>query len=282
MRHVLALAAFASFAAPAFAQDGGLDAVPDAETVVPGDIVTIGVGAAYGPDYEGSDDYRFLPGAFLRADVGGIGIVTRGLYLYADVVPDGDGKIGVDAGPIAGLRFSRTRQVDDPLVDALPDRKTGIEVGGFAGVSVKGLTNPYDKLSFRLDALTDVNGAWDGWNFGPDITFATPLSRKTFASASVGIDIVSDDFARTYFAVSPEEHALVPALPVYDLDGGVKSWDVGLLVAQAVTGDLLGGFQLFANANYKKLLGDFADSPLVAERGSASQWFVAAGVGYTF
>ena len=31
-----------------------------------------------------------------------------------------------------------------------------------------------------------------------------------------------------------------------------------------------------------RLLGDFKRSPIVADRGSASQWFAAIGLGYTF
>lgn len=267
-------------ASPAIAQE--VDAMPDPETVS-GNMTTIGLGAAYGPDYEGSDEYRFIPGAFLRTQVGGISLVTRGLYAYADFVPKGDGKVSFDAGPIVGLRLSRTGDVRDELVDQLPERKTGIEVGGFGGISISGITNPYDKLSFRVDAITDVNGAWEGWNIATDVTFATPLSRKAYASATVGLDHVSDDFAMTYFGITPEEHLLVPALPAYTVDGGLKDWRLGLLVAHSIgDGDLLGGWQVFANATYKKLLGDFADSPLVADRGSSSQWFVAAGVGYTF
>lgn len=266
---------------PAYAQEVEADAMPDPETVAaPG--TTIGVGAAYGPDYEGSDDYRFIPGAILRTQVGGVSIVTRGLYVYADLAPKGDGAVSLDAGPIAGLRLTRTGDVKDELVDQLPELKTAIEVGAFGGLSISGVTNPYDKLSFRLDALTDVNGAWDGWNFSPNVTFATPLSRKTYASATVGLDYASDDFAQTYFGITPEQHALVPGLAEYQIDGGLKDWKAGLLVAQSISGDLLGGWQVFGMANYKKLVGDFADSPLVADRGSASQWFFAAGVGYTF
>ncbi|MBW0144043.1 MipA/OmpV family protein [Sphingomicrobium clamense] len=269
-------------AAPGLATAQDVDAMPDPEEIS-GDMTTIGVGAAYGPDYEGSDDYRFIPGAILRTQLGGVSIVTRGLYLYADVAPKGDGAVSLDAGPIAGLRLSRTGDVKDEIVDQLPERKTAIEVGAFGGASISGLTNPYDKLSFRVDALTDVNGAWDGWNFSPSVTFATPLSRKAYASASVGLDYVSDNFAMTYFGITPTENALVPELPVYDIDGGLKNWKLGLLAAHSIgDGDLLSGWQVFANASYKKLVGDFADSPIVADRGSSGQWFVAAGVGYTF
>lgn len=267
-------------AAPALGQD--VEAMPDPEEIS-GNMTTVGIGAAYGPDYEGSNDYRFIPGAFVRTQVGGVSIVTRGLYVYADVAPKGDGAVSLDAGPIVGLRLSRTGDVKDELVDQLPERKTGIEVGGFGGLSVSGLTNPYDKLSFRVDALTDVNGAWEGWNVSPSVTFATPLSRKAFASATFGLDYVSDDFAMTYFGISPAENLLVPELPAYDIDGGLKDWKLGLLVAHSIgDGDLLGGWQVFANGTYKKLVGDFAESPLVADRGTSSQWFVAAGVGYTF
>lgn len=268
------------FATPALAQD--VEAMPDPETVS-ANMTTIGIGAAYGPDYEGSNEYRFIPGAFVRTQIGGVSLVTRGLYAYADIVPKGGGQVSLDAGPIVGLRISRTGDVKDELVDQLPERKTGIELGGFGGVSISGLTNPYDTLSFRLDALTDVNGAWDGWNISPSVTFATPVSRRTFVSATATLDFVSDDFAMTYFGITPAEHALVHALPEYSLDGGLKDWKVGLLVAQSLgDGDLLNGWQIFGNATYKKLQGDFADSPLVADRGSSSQWFLVASVGYTF
>ena len=267
-------------AAPAMAQD--VEAMPD-PSEVSGNMTTIGFGAAYGPDYEGSDDYRFIPGAFVRTQVGGVGLVTRGLYVYADIAPKGDGAVSLDAGPIAGVRLSRTGDVKDEIVDQLPELKTGIEVGAFGGVSISGITNPFDTLSFRLDALTDVNGAWDGWNLSPNVTFGTPLSRKAYASVSFTLDYVSDDFAKTYFGVTPANNLLVPELPAYDLDGGLKDWKIGLLVAHSIGGDdLLGGWQVFANTSYKKLVGDFADSPLVADRGAASQWFVATGVGYTF
>ena len=30
------------------------------------------------------------------------------------------------------------------------------------------------------------------------------------------------------------------------------------------------------------MIGDAADSPFVADRGSADQWMIGAGIGYTF
>ena len=41
-------------------------------------------------------------------------------------------------------------------------------------------------------------------------------------------------------------------------------------------------FALFFTGNYSHLGGDFRDSPIVDDRGSASQWLGAVGLGYTF
>lgn len=269
-------------AQPAYAQRGDAP-LPDPEEIG-GDRVTVGVGAAYGPDYEGSDDYRFIPGLIIQGKLGDISFVTRGLGLYVDLAPkSADRSISFEAGPILGLRLSRTGSVDDPIVNLLPDRKTGIEIGGFAGASIGGLTNPYDKLSLRFDAVTDINGAYSGLVYGPTITYATPLSRRTYVSASGSLDFAGDDFADTYFGVTTAEAQIAPALFEYDPKGGFKDWKLGLLIAHALgQGGLLDGWQLFGTASYKKLVGDYAASPLVADRGNADQWFIAAGVGYSF
>ncbi|HEU5285592.1 MAG TPA: MipA/OmpV family protein, partial [Sphingomicrobium sp.] len=242
---------------------------------------TVALGAAWIPDYVGSDDYRLIPAAAVRGKIGGIGITTRSTYLYADLVPRGAGKVDFDAGPIIGARFNRTGKIKDDVVDLLPERKTAIEVGAFVGASLHGLTNPYDSLSFRLDLLRDVGSAHESTVIAPDISFSTPLSRWTYVSASLGADFVANRFADYYFSVSPAESVLT-GLPAFNADGGMKSWKIGLLANQSVTGDLTGGLSLFGTVNYSRLVGDFKRSPIVSDRGSANQWLLAAGLAYTF
>lgn len=282
----LALAAFPlSFASPAVAQEAesvAVEQAPVPEEFTPGDSITLALGAAYGPDYEGSDDYRAIPGAFVRADIGGVSIVTRGLKVFADIAPPSDGKVEFNGGPIAGVRLSRTGDVDDPRVDVLPELKTAIEVGAFAGVSVKQLTNPYDSLTFRFDAVKDVGGAHGDWVFTPNVYFSTPLSLKTFAVVSAAMDITGNDFNDYYFGITPTEATLHPELVPYDPDGGAKSYTIGLLVGQSLEETILEGWSLIGTVNYKRMIGDPADSPLVADFGSRTQWFAAAGIGYTF
>jgi len=62
----------------------------------------------------------------------------------------------------------------------------------------------------------------------------------------------------------------------------MKNWKVGVLGNQALSGDLLHGFSIFGTGQYSHLQGDFKRSPIVSDRGSASQWLAAAGFAYTW
>ena len=279
MRHLLLTALLAgALASPAFAQEAEAP-LPDPEDVA--DNWTVALGAGWTPDYVGSNDYRIIPAAAIRGKIGGIGITTRSTYLYADLVPRGAGKVDFDAGPIIGARFNRTGKVKDDIVDLLPERKTAIELGAFGGISLHGLTNPYDALSFRLDLLRDIGKAHKSTVVSPEVSFSTPLSRRTYVSASVGADFVSNRFADYYFGIDAAD-ALVSGLPAFNPDGGMKNWKIGLLANQSITGDLTGGLSVFGTVNYSRLVGDFKRSPIVSDRGSANQWLFAAGLAYTF
>jgi len=269
-------------AAPAFAQDsaaGTKAPLPDPNDR--SDAVSIALGGAYLPDYEGSDDYRIIPAAALRARVSGISIFTRATYLYVDVISRGESKIDFDVGPIAGVRLNRTGKVKDDLVDLLPERKKAIEVGGFAGLTWHGLTNPYDALSVRVDVVKDVGNAHGSTVITPTIDFGTPLSRHTYVGLSASADWVGGGYADYYYSISPAD-SLASGLPVYDADGGFKNWKLSLLANQSLTGDLTKGLSLFGTASYSRLSGDFKRSPIVSQRGSAGQWLLAAGLAYTF
>jgi len=248
------------------------------------DTFTIGVGAARVPDYEGSDDYRIIPAGAIRARINGISITTNGPYLYIDVIPQSGSKVDFDVGPIAGIRFDSRRHSDDPVVSKMVKRNTAFELGGFAGVSLHGLVDPYDTLSIHLDVLHDVGNAHKSTVFDPNVSFSTPVSRKTYLSLSAGAEFVGHKFANYYFGVTPADViATGGALSLYNPnDGGMTSWKTTFLVNHSITGDLLHGISLFGMAQYSHLVGEFKRSPIVAERGSASQWIGAIGAAYTW
>ena len=283
MRQLVCAALAACIASPLFAQaqpTGG--SMPSPEEVANKDIITVGVGGAIIPDYEGSNDYRIIPAGAIRGKISGISVMTRGTYLYVDVVPQ-SGKVSLDAGPIAGLRFNSRRHIDDEIVKLLPHRKTAYEIGAFGGVSVRGLTNPYDTLSFRLDVLHDIGGAHKSTTFSPNVDFSTPLSTKTYASLSVGAEFVSNRFADYYYSITPADSlATNGVLQPFNASGGMKNWKAALLINQSITGNLLHGISIFGLGQYSRLVGDFRRSPIVSQRGSPNQWTGALGLAYTW
>lgn len=279
MLRTLTVVAALLAAAPALGQQADPPPLPDPNDQ--SDTFTIGAGAAYLPDYEGSDDYRIIPAAAIRGRVSGISFYTRATYLYVDFIKRGDGPLEFDLGPIVGARLNRTGKIKDDLVDALPERDTAIEVGGFAGVTYHGLTNPYDALSFRVDVVKDIGGAHESTLVTPTIDFGTPLSRTFYIGLSASAEWAGGGYADYYYSISPAD-SLASTLPVHDADGGFKSWRLGLLANHSITGDLTGGWSIFGLGSFTKLSGDFKDSPIVDLRGSSSQWLAALGVAYTF
>lgn len=280
MRFSLFLAVAAFIASPALAQATDQpQPLPDPNDR--SDTVTIGAGLGYVPDYEGSNDYSVIPAAFARGRVSGFDFFTRATWAYVDLIKRGDSKVDFDFGPIAGVRLNRRKNVDDPFVDRLPSLDMAVELGGFAGVSFHGLTNPYDSLSFRLDVLHDVGGAHKSTLITPTVDFGTPLSRKLYVGVSASMEFAGNGYADYYYSISPAD-AVASGLPAFNADGGMRYWRIGLAANQSLTGDLTGGLSLFGAGGYTKLTGDFADSPIVSLRGSSSQWFGALGLAYTW
>ncbi len=281
--HYLAIAACClTFPSLAAAQSPGAP-LPNPDEVNSRDTLTIAGGAGFTPDYEGSDDYRIIPAGAIRGRYHGFAFTTRGAYLYVDVIPRGNAKVDFELGPVAGLRFNPRRHIHDKVVELLPKTDTAFEIGAFAGVGFNGLTNPYDRLSFRVDALHDVGSAHESTVINPNIEFSTPVSRSTYVGANLGLEFVSNKYADYYYTITPAESVATGGLLApFNANGGMKNWKAGLLVNQSLTGDLLHGFSLFGVTQYSRLVGDFKRSPIVSDRGSASQWLVAGGVAYTW
>jgi len=282
-----AIAAAACLAAmPAQAQTGpDPDAIPEdaAEgSVFDGDWVQVGVGVGYGPDYDGSDDYEVFPLPLIRGKLAGVDILPRPAGVALDFVPDGDGKVSYTFGPVVRVRSGRTGDIEDPVVAAAGELDTAIEVGPTAGVSYSGLLNPFDSISFSVDARWDIAGAHEGRTISPSVTYFTPVSRGAAVSLALSAEHADDKFNDYYFSVTPAQ-SLASGLPVYKADGGFNKVGANLIAGFDLDGNLLnGGLALFAIGGYSRIVGDAKDSPFVAQRGSADQWLGGVGVGYTF
>ena len=250
--------------------------------------LTVGLGAAVVPTYEGSDKSRILPIPQLRGKVKGVSFWTRGPALYVDAIPDTDaGGWDLELGPLVGARFDRSsrKNIKDVAVEALGKRDVAIEVGGFVGLGKTGvITSAYDNLSARVAITRDVAGAHDSITVTPQIEYFTPLSIRSFVGLGLSADYVGKKFGRYYFDVDPAGSA-ASGLPVYSRAGdkaGFRRVTASLAGGYSLSGDIRRGWALFGVVGYSRLLGRYAGSPIVADRGSANQWAGAIGVGYTF
>lgn len=303
MRHALLVPAFVVpfAAAPAFAQDA-----PPAEAVNPSGAeadaapateqqaaaaqegrarLTIGAGAAWLPDYEGSDDKRFTPLPAANGTIAGMSFTVLGNRASLDVIPDVAGPgWNFQLGPVAVLNLNRTNidAIEDPRVRALGEVDTAVEVGGYIGIGKTGLiTSDYDTLSVSLSYRHDVTKIHKSGIFTPSVSYTTPLSTKALVGLFASAEIVEDEYARTYFGVTPTG-SVASGLPVFTPKGGQKNIAFGGMFTYALTGDLTKGLALVTGFNYSKLVGDFADSPLVSIAGSRNQWTGGAGLALTF
>jgi MipA family protein len=242
-----------------------------------GDRVTVGFGLGASPDYEGSNDYRLQPGGILQGKVAGVEFQMRGLNLYTDFVPD-RGKTRLVLGPVVQLRLDRTGDIKDPRVAALGKGKTAVELGLTAGIGKRGFLIPPASLNFDVTYLHDVAGAHRSYVLTPAVSLSSPVSQRGFARLGLSADYVGKGYAKTYFDVAPGG-----PLPAYATRGaGLKSVGSSVLYTHDLGGDPRKGLGLFALGNYKRLLGQFADSPIVRDAGSASQVFGVAGIAYSF
>ncbi len=246
------------------------------------DSLTIGVGGASVPRFEGAADSVIIPAGAIRGSVSGIAFSTAGTALFIDVIAAHDGpETKFVFGPIAHITFNRTsnKRTRDPQIIALGKRDTAIELGGHVGVRRTGVvTSVYDVLSLDLAISHDVTGTHDSVISTPSISYSTPLSKSLYVGASIAADHVGSGYARTYFGVTPPQ-SLASTLPAYTVTKGWKDINVGLLTNISLTGDLRHGLSLFAIGNYERLLGDFARSPVVRDR---NQWFGGVGLAFTF
>lgn len=226
--------------------------------------IIIGGGGAYLPDYEGSDDYEFQPFPFAS-------------IVYDDLVFISGPSLGVNllnyegfkAGPIARYSFGRDED-DNNALDGLGDVDDSIELGGFVKYEI-GI------WSAGLTVAQDVAGGHEGLLAEATTGIAFPLTETLRASLEASASWADSNYMETYFGISSSQ-AAASGYSVYDADAGFKDAGVTLGLDYMITESIgIGG-----RAQYKRLLGDAADSPIVADEGSADQFLSTLFLTYRF
>ena len=284
----LAATALTAAASPALAQDANTPAsmttAANGQPVDFGDTITVGVGAAYLPDYEGSNNYRVVPAPLAIGAVKGFSFALIGNRLSVDLIRDPKtSSYDFQLGPLVVVDFNRdTSRFTDRRVQALGKVGTAIELGGYVGFGKTGvITSAYDKLSASVSYRYDVSNVHNSGIIQPSINYLTPISRKAAVGLFASAEHAGRGYATAYYTVNPTQSA-ASGLPTYFATSGWKDVSVGAVATVAITGDLLHGFKLVGGGTYTRLMNSFADSPVVSIAGSRNQWVGALGVAYTF
>ena len=230
----------------------------------------VGLGAAFGPDYPGSDDYEPLPFGMVRIQRGPYYVVL-GPDLRANVVPSATW----NAGPLLGYGGGRD-DVEDDVVDRLPEVDEELWVGAFASYTIPQLFGTETSLGFQLEVMHDAIGdSGTVATFG--IEYGVQATQRLSFAFGVATTYADADYTDAYFSVTPAG-AAASGLAVYDADAGMRDYSLSLNGMYAFSDN----WGIGAIASLTRLVGDAADGPVVAERGDATGVFGGAFLWYRF
>ena len=222
--------------------------------------LSLGLIAGVAPDYEGSDDYDFGIGPNLAGSWRDI-LFFKGKTFGANLVREKNLK----AGPILSWSGGRDEDDNDKL-EGLGDVDGSIEAGGFVSYRKK-------PLRFKLEARQDVNSGHEGALVELSVGTNLPL-KKPRVNVSLGTTWASDDYMESFFGVSSQQSA-DSGLKEYKAEAGIKDISLSMTAGYSLTNR----WRLGGKVEYKRLVGDAGDSPIVQDE---NQFLVGIGISYHF
>lgn len=230
------------------------------------------VGIGFAPDYVGSDDYEFGAVPFARYSWGERYVALEGNFLSANVLDHANWRLG----PAALYRFGRD-DVDNDVVDRLPDIDDTVEFGAFAAYEIVDPQEPRDRWRFGVDFLHDVADEHEGFAIAANVRKWFPIGGSGALGFSVAATYGSSDYVDTFFSIDAAG-AAASGLPVFDADGGLRDARLTAAYVQSISPS----WHIGTGVLYSRLLGDVADSPIVDDQGSADQLIFGVGAVYAW
>lgn len=235
--------------------------------------VTVGFAPVLSPVWQGSRDMALSVFPDLR--------VNYKDAIFASI-PDGLGwnavnRDGWKAGPLAKLRFGRDEQRGGSpfLVSGgsnallgMGNVDTAAELGGFV-----------EKRSGSWRARVEARRGFGGHEgLIADGSLSYQLrSGRALISLGPRATVASSDYINTYFGISPLQ-SLRTGLQPYRASGGLVSYGLGTSVIRPLTRRSV--VTLFSGLD--RLGAEAGDSPLVQQRGRATQFTIGIGYGLRF
>jgi len=220
--------------------------------------VTLGIGLADVPDYEGSEDYQIVPVPIVRVDWRSRRYVEfSGSRFRANLL---SGVEKWQVGPILNFNSGRD-DVDNDRVDALRTIDSTIEGGGF-------VTFDAGKWETYLEFLTDVNDEHEGSLVTFRQSYKMPLKNRRLLTFNFSLTYADDDYMETFFSIDAD-NAARSGLRTFDAEADFKDVELSVAFLTKVSKR----WNIAYSLGYKRLLGDAADSPVADDEGSAGRVF---------
>ncbi len=233
-------------------------------------IFTLGGGVGTAPDYEGGDDYEAVPIPIARAQKGHRFGELFGLHATSNILNSPNWRLG----PSYNFRDGYS-DIDNDRVEALTDRGSSHELGAKGGYEFQLKNDKTIELAFEV--LADVSSGHEGYLFTPSVDFGTPLGKEWELGLGAEVTYASGNYMSHYFSIN-ERESQRSGLRNYDADADFKSGAVNIKLGYAVTEK----WHLLAIGEYKLMLGDAEDSPVVDDEGEENQYFGGMAVTYSW
>jgi outer membrane protein len=237
----------------------------------PGVAVLLEPGLAFVPDYDGSRDYELAPLWRVRADHiyhPNTFVEVNGASLRSNLLPHEHLRLGPSATYVPARR-----NVQDDRVEAVGDTRDSVLLGGMLGY--ERIVPWLGVIGAEVDARYDVAGEIGGLLTLRGI-YAVPFAGGVCVLAIVPeLGYASADYMNELFSVDAAASAR-SGLPRYQADAGFK--DAAVTAALSIR--LSERLQLEGVGRYGQLLGEAADSPIVADVGDDDQFVSGLLIGY--
>ena len=222
--------------------------------------LSLGAIVGVAPEYEGSNDYEFKIGPNIAASWRNL-VFFKGKTLGVNLIREKNLK----AGPILSWTGGRDEDDNDKL-EGLGDIDNSIEAGGFISYRMK-------PFRFSLEARHDVNSGHEGGLV--ELSGGTTLPfKKPRVFIALGATWASDDYMKSFFSVTSKQSG-ASGLPTYKAEAGIKDINISMTAGYPITNR----WRVGGKVEYKRLLGDAADSPIVVDE---NQFLAGIGISYHF
>lgn len=224
----------------------------------------VAMGTAVAPDYEGSAYYEILPLVVARWDKRGAYAELKGATLRANVIQESLWQFG----PV--FRYNRARgKVGSGPVRRMEHIDGAWEAGAFFGARLRDPDRPQRELGLEVEMLQDLAGTYNGYHLEFELSGGVPINDKWYIHVALNSTYGSNRFMNTYYGVTDSD-ALRSGLQPFFPESGFRD----IAFSMAINYNISGHWGIALGGRYQRMLGDAADSPVVANVGNVNQYIV--------